>query len=271
LLYLSSFHTMSKYNHFVHEPFDVTDGSEVYTKEQLLEKLREVCPDELASFPAPDAFEIREHHRGKYAVKVGYAVTKKSRKVGDMLWVDERKRKDVPDYSEFTWTQQAYYRTERAFKIRRREVGLYYTTSDDSARNRYVRNAKVIKGDNVFGKLAESGIITPFSLMIKALLRFNLLYCDRTTEYRTFENDNVKSKAGLAPLVRALRAIARNTSDDEDGDASTTEDVDGAIDASDHEGDLFVADANDKASAKRKDTMDAEVDEGAPAKKIRAC
>jgi len=256
------------------------DGSEVYYKEDLLKKLEEVCPDALASFPAPDTFEIRELHFRQYAVKVGYAVTEKSGKVDDMLWVDERKRKYVPGEIPLTWKKEAWdiairnnkKKARREDKIRRRYFGLHYSTSDDSARNRYVRSAKLIKGDNVFGKLTESGITSPYSPMIKALLRFILLICDRVREYRTFEDYGVQSEAGLAPLVRALKAIARHTSDDKkEGDASTAEGREEATAASDDESGLFVADANHEASAKRKDTMDAEVDEGGPAKKIRAC
>ncbi|KAI4958016.1 hypothetical protein J4E86_005156 [Alternaria arbusti] len=241
--------------------YNVTEGSKAFTKEQVLATLQQSCPDALAKFPAPDEFEVREHRPGQYALKVGYAVTKRSRKTGDVLWLDERA--DQPTISN--------YKTAQKNDAIRKMIGLYYSTTADSPRNGYVKNAKIIKGDGLFGRLSDSGMISPFTLNMKALLRFVLLYCGYATEHKTFENRG--RDEGLSSLVRALRAIARHTSDDEkeEGDESTMKDSDGATDASDHEGDLFVADGKEEASAKRKDTMDAEVDEGAPAKKIRAC
>ncbi|KAI4610480.1 hypothetical protein J4E80_008244 [Alternaria sp. BMP 0032] len=132
----------------------------------------------------------------------------------------------------------------------------------------------VIKGDGLFGRLNDSGMISPFSLNIKALLRFILLYCGYATEYKTFENKGRDD--GLLSLVRVLKVFAKHATTAEEGVVSTPEDGNGAPNDSDKDGDVFATDDSDEVSvkrneSKRKETMDVEVDEGGPAKKIRVC
>ena len=243
--------------------YDVKEGSKVLTREQVLASLQQSCPDALATFPAPKAFEFREYRPGQYALKVGFAVKKKSKKIGDLLWLDER---DQPS--------TRYNNTVRENNAIRKQMGLYYSTTTDSSRNTYVKNARVIKGEGPFGSLSDSGMISPFSLNIKALLRFVLLYCGYATEYKTFKNKGRDD--GLLSLVRVLKAFARHATTAEEGVASTPEDGNGIPNGSDKEGDSFATNHNDEGSikrneSKRKETMDVEVDEGGPAKKIRAC
>ena len=188
---------------------------------------------------------------------------KKSKKIGDLLWLDERVQPST-----------RYNNTVRENNAIRKQMGLYYSTTTDSSRNTYVKNARVIKGEGLFGSLSDSGMISPFSLNIKALLRFVLLYCGYATEYKTFENKGRDD--GLLSLVRVLKTFARHATTAEEGVVSTQEDGNGAPNGSDKEGELFATDDSDEASvkrddSKRKQTMDAEVDEGAPAKKIRVC
>jgi len=38
--------------------YDVKEGSKVLTREQVLVSLQQSCPDALATFPAPEAFEV---------------------------------------------------------------------------------------------------------------------------------------------------------------------------------------------------------------------
>ncbi|KAG9187961.1 hypothetical protein G6011_01884 [Alternaria panax] len=284
------------YNHFVHEPFDVVEGSETYTKEQLLVKLKEACLDALAKFPAPDTFEIGERRRpGRYKLRVGYTVTRKSRKVGETLWLDERKHAHAPVYDEFNHSRGAYCRTEQEWKIRRRQISLYDSNTEDAYRNRHVKNAEMIRGDGIFDKLTDSGLISPFSLTMKAVLRFVLVYCDRATECRTFESEG-KKKAGLAPLIRALRKIAERTPDSgDDSTDSAEEEGDEASVYGDKKGGTIVEEDSDAGPAgtdkednllamedgagalfslkdkKRKGAMDTEFDERTAAKKSRAC
>ncbi|KAI4916119.1 hypothetical protein J4E90_004565 [Alternaria incomplexa] len=206
---------------------------------------------------------FREYCPGQYALKVGFAVKKKSKKIGDLLWLDERVQPST-----------RYNNTVRENNAIRKQMGLYYSTTTDSSRNTYVKNARVIKGEGLFGSLSDSGIISPFSLNIKALLRFVLLYCGYATEYKTFVNKGRDD--GLLSLVRVLKTFARHATTAEEGVVSTQEDGNGAPNGSDKEGELFATDDSDEASvkrddSKRKQTMDAEVDEGAPAKKTRVC
>ena len=232
------------------EKYDVSDDGEVLTKEQVLAELQQSCPDALAKFPAPDAFEFREHHPGQYALKVGNSVTKKSKKIGGVLWLDERE-------------DQAFisnYKSMAANDAIRKIMDLYYSTAEDIPRTTYVKNAGCIQGDGVFGKLSNNGLITPFTLIVKALLRFILLHCGYAEEYKTFTNK--KTRVGLKPLIRALKEIAKRTNAPGEG---------GAFNMAPSED---AADDNDEAAVKRrnnkrKESVDAEVDGGAPAKKIR--
>jgi hypothetical protein len=258
------------------EQYHVKESSEVYTKDQLLAVLQQMCPAALAKFPPPGAFEVREHHLGQYALKVGYTMTKKSRKVGDLLWLDERQQPSVSSYDEFSYTQRAYDRTVRENKIRRSEIGLYYTTNEDAYRNKYIKNAKIIKDDNVFGKLTNHGTTSPFSLTMKALLRLVLLYCDRATEYRILENKG-GNKTGLEPLVRALRKVAKRTATaEEEGIGAALEEINAGAAATEEEGDPSAMEDGTRAlvsleDKKRKGAVDDELVERTLTKKSRAC
>ena len=59
--------------------YDVKEGSKVLTRDQVLASLQQSYPGALATFPAPEAFEFREYRPGQYALKVGFAVKKKSK------------------------------------------------------------------------------------------------------------------------------------------------------------------------------------------------
>jgi hypothetical protein len=111
---------------------------------------------------------------------------------------------------------------------------------------------------------------------MKALLRFVLLYCDRATDYRTLENKG-GNKAGLEPLVRALRKVAKRTATaEEEGSGAALEEIDAGAAATEEEGDLSAMEDGTGAlvsreDKKRKGAVDGELVERTPAKKSRAC
>ncbi|KAH8733133.1 hypothetical protein GQ44DRAFT_766195 [Phaeosphaeriaceae sp. PMI808] len=148
------------------------------------------CPDALAKFPPPHAFEFRTHKRnGKdnIAVNVGFRTF---------------------EYEAHPWLPRARLRNED--KRQKAYIDLYYTNPEGVGVNGTVSNIRKIKGNEVFGNLSRSGFIGPWSNRVKALLRFILVYSDHAANFTEFKDAEDKTQ-GLQPLLAALKTIASRT------------------------------------------------------------
>lgn len=143
--------------------FPVTEDGE-YTKDQLLDYLKQAHPEGLAIFPAHD-FEIQEFASGRFALKVGYTATIKSGKIKDELWLAEANAKTTG-----------------------KDKGLHYFTDKNGDLCKYVKNTRRFKGTGVFSKLSKSGRGGGFAFTTKALLQLVMLYTGHMSVYSTTEN-----------------------------------------------------------------------------------
>jgi hypothetical protein len=83
---------------------------------------------------------------------------------------------------------------------------MHYSTASRPNANSYVNNAKGFQGDGV---ISIFNVSSPFGLQMKAIFRFIILHCGRATVFEEFEGANGKVQ-GIEPLIRGLKAIAKN-------------------------------------------------------------
>lgn len=217
-----------------------------YTKDKLMAILRKKCPDALAKFPAPESFEIKMNKRGGVnnpALRVGHTVTKKNRKIKDVVWLEEYDSekgttqipRDNPGIQIGNAGPMAGYdlifrpaygaEARNDYKLQQLYMGMHYSTEDDFKVNLKILNAKGFKGDGIFGNFTDRGtgsVSCPFSNQMKALFRFILLHCGHTTVYEEFEDVNGKAQ-GPKALVSGLKKITKNILAAEEAEAEAEE------------------------------------------------
>jgi hypothetical protein len=182
-----------------------------YTKEELLRELEGACPGALKKFPPPEAFDITISMRNGKTYPAIHVGSMRRPPYKD-LWLEEHTTPlGYPGVIEDEDLQYDY-------------MGLYYATEDDVGIDHYLKDTKKFQGNDIFGKLSDSGVVGLYTEMMKALFRFVLVHCDKATEYEEFPS--LKSfNTGLVPLVRGIEHIAKRTPQetemDEQGGAET--------------------------------------------------
>ncbi|KAI4689148.1 hypothetical protein J4E81_007865 [Alternaria sp. BMP 2799] len=219
-------------------------GDGVYTKDQLLDYLKQACPEGLAIFLAHD-FEIQEFASGRFALKIGYTATTKSGKIKDELWLTEVNAK-----------------TTGKFK------GLRYFTNEKGDLDKYVEFPRGFKSTGMFSKLSKSGRVGGFSFTTKALFQLIMLNTGHISVYTTIGYGSM----ALCHLTAALGTIARNATTE--GDVDATDDSDGAAASTEEEDAVSASEEGHEPAFKRKDnkrrvSINTLVVEGAPAKRTR--
>ncbi len=221
----------------------MTEAIKSYSKAELIGILTEKCPKALAEFPSPDTFEFRTYKRkGKdnVATKIGFRITKAARNVKGELWIEEYR---TTDPANLPWLRPAYARkvigragpmagyddiygpaygreAKHPRKRLEKQNGLYYTDAARKSVNNMVCNANKIKGNELFGKLHNSGFIGPYSDMVRALLRFILVHCGHADRFEEFKNPH-HNIVGLKPLIRAFNAVTRPAPPEEEASEPT--------------------------------------------------
>ena len=217
----------------------------IYTQDQLFNYLKHAHPVGLSILLAHDDFEIKEHVPGRFALRVGNTSTRTG-EIKNKLWLTEVNAK-----------------TTGKFK------GLHYYTLEDGSVNQQVHGSQGFKGTGVFSKFTKSGRVSGFAFITKALFQLIMLYTSHRSVYSTIGNDHMT----LGHLTIALGAIAKHGAPV--GEVDVAEDGEEVAAGIGEDGNLIVAEEGGEPSLegndnRSKEAMQAEVDEGASAKKIGA-